>query len=151
MRSRNLIRLCALVLGLILGLAPTLSGHTQQMKDGLLPIGGFRCVDLKPLKNDVTFDLYQTGCFAASGFRQEIWKRHGVPYLYAPGTGNIRVAGPNWTRLFTTSLQTESMAMWPMPSTRPRAMAISASPMMAKSRPTVCRRIQPRGERKAVD
>jgi beta-mannosidase len=62
----------------------------------LLKVGGFRCVDLKSLGNDNSYDLYEVGYFTYASFRMEVWKRHGVPFWYPRHTGNIRVAGARW-------------------------------------------------------
>jgi hypothetical protein len=35
--------------------------RTPASEDSLRKIGGFRCVDLRPLKNDTTFDPYSIG------------------------------------------------------------------------------------------
>jgi beta-mannosidase len=56
-------------------------------------IGGFRCVDLLPHTNDTTFNLYDWGAWSFSGFKQDIWKRHGVPFWYKRGTNTLKVAG----------------------------------------------------------
>ncbi len=69
----------------------------QEEENGLLKIGGFRCIDLKPLRNDASYDLYETGYFCYASFRMDVWKRHGVPFLYQRETGDIRVAGPGWS------------------------------------------------------
>lgn len=63
-------------------------------QNGLLKIGGFRCVDLKSIKNDGSYDLYKIGYFSYASFGMDVWKRHGVPFWYPKETGNIRVAGP---------------------------------------------------------
>jgi len=65
----------------------------------ILSIGGFRCVDLKPLKNDSFFDLYATGFWSYSSFRMDIWKRHGVPFWYPVGAGTSGWPGPSGSRL----------------------------------------------------
>jgi len=77
-------------------LLPVLKCVGQPVQDGLLRIGGFRCVDLKPLCNDMSYDLYEVGYFTSASFRMDVWKRHGVPYWYPRHTGNIRVAGARW-------------------------------------------------------
>ncbi|MFZ1934677.1 MAG: sugar-binding domain-containing protein [Thermoguttaceae bacterium] len=63
----------------------------------LRKIGGFLCVDLKPYKNDATFDLYKIGWWSYSGLSWDIWKRNGVPFWYPPDAGNVFVAGEKWT------------------------------------------------------
>jgi beta-mannosidase len=52
---------------------------------------------LKPYRNDATFDLYQIGWWSYTGFTQDIWKRHGVPFWYPQGLGDIFVAGERWS------------------------------------------------------
>jgi len=68
----------------------------QVPQDGFLKLGGFRCVDLRPLANDHYFELYQVGSWSAASFRMDVWKRQGVPYWYPRWQGNIRVAGSKW-------------------------------------------------------
>ena len=68
-------------------------GHSQQVENGLLRVGGFRCASLKPLGNDTSPDLYRTGYWNYTGFRMEVWRRLGVPFWYRKGTGVVRVAG----------------------------------------------------------
>ena len=68
----------------------------QPMENGLLKVGGFRCVDLSPLRNDSTIDLYEIGYWTSGGFRMDVWKRNGVPFWYPRGIGNIRIAGAGW-------------------------------------------------------
>jgi hypothetical protein len=65
----------------------------QTVQNGLLKVGGFRCVDLKSLRNDSSYDLYEVGYFTSASFRMDVWKRHGVPFWYPRQTGNVRVAG----------------------------------------------------------
>ena len=77
-------------------MAVAASAHAQPLDNGLLKVGGFRCVDLKALRNDSTIDLYEIGYWTSSGFRMEVWKRNGVPFWYPQGTGDVRVAGPLW-------------------------------------------------------
>ncbi|MDO8589568.1 MAG: glycoside hydrolase family 2 TIM barrel-domain containing protein [Armatimonadota bacterium] len=86
-----------LILLLILLALCAVSANAQQSPNGWCKVGGFRCVDLKPLKNDAAYNLYEIGYFAYAGFDMNIWKRHGVPFLYQPDAGNIRVAGRDWT------------------------------------------------------
>jgi len=62
----------------------------------MLKVGGFRCVDLKALRDDSTINLYDIGYWTNTGFRMEVWKRNGVPFWYPPDSGNVRVAGPDW-------------------------------------------------------
>ena len=68
----------------------------QQVENGLLHVGGFRCASIKPLKNDSSLDLYQTGYWNYTGFRMEVWRRLGVPFWYPKNTGVVRVAGEGW-------------------------------------------------------
>ncbi len=77
-------------------IAVTISARAQTTINGVVKVGGFRCLDLKPLRNDSSYDLYQVGYWSRAGFRMDIWKRHGVPFWYRPGTGDIRVAGPEF-------------------------------------------------------
>jgi beta-mannosidase len=71
-------------------------GFAQEVEDGLLKVGGFRCMSLKPLGNDSNLDLYRTGYWNYTGFRMEVWRRLGVPFWYPKGTGVVRVAGEGW-------------------------------------------------------
>jgi len=68
----------------------------QQAENGLLKIGGFRCANLKKLNNSPSFDLYKTGDYNFTSFRQDVWRRLGVPFWYPAGSGAVRVAGPGW-------------------------------------------------------
>jgi beta-mannosidase len=68
----------------------------QQVENGLLHVGGFRCASIKPLKNDSSLDLYHTGYWNYTGFRMEVWRRLGVPFWYPKNTGVVRVAGEGW-------------------------------------------------------
>jgi beta-mannosidase len=68
----------------------------QQVENGLLHVGGFRCASLKPLGNDPNLDLYQTGYWNYTGFRMEVWRRLGIPFWYRKKTGVVRVAGEGW-------------------------------------------------------
>ena len=68
----------------------------QQVENGLLHVGGFRCASLKPMGNDPSLDLYRTGYWNYTGFRMEVWRRLGVPFWYRKGTGVVRVAGEGW-------------------------------------------------------
>ncbi|MFI5385374.1 MAG: glycoside hydrolase family 2 protein [Fimbriimonadales bacterium] len=81
---------------LLLALIPPVSqiGLCQVPNNGVLNLGGFNCIDLRPYRNDNYLDLYRTGFWSYASFRMDIWKRMGVPYWYPQGTGNIRVAGP---------------------------------------------------------
>jgi hypothetical protein len=54
-------------------------------------VGGFYCVNLKSFSNDTTFNLYDWGGWSFSGFQQDIWKRHGVPFWYQRGTNTLKV------------------------------------------------------------
>ena len=76
----------------------------QTVQDGLLKVGGFRCVDLKALRNDGSYDLYEVGYFTSASFRMDVWKRHGVPFWYPRQTGNIRVAGGQWKPAISPSV-----------------------------------------------
>ena len=62
----------------------------------LLKVGGFRCVDMKSIRNDNSYDLYEIGYFCYAGFSMDIWKRHGVPFRYQRESGDVRVAGAKW-------------------------------------------------------
>jgi len=68
----------------------------QQVESGLLHVGGFRCVSLKPLGNDPSLDLYRTGYWNYTGFRMEVWRKLGIPFWYRKGTGVVRIAGEDW-------------------------------------------------------
>src|SRR5579862_2945737 len=68
----------------------------QQVENGLLRVGGFRCASLKPLGNDPGLDLYRTGYWNYTGFRMEVWRRLGIPFWYPKGTGVVRIAGEGW-------------------------------------------------------
>lgn len=68
----------------------------QQVENGLLRVGGFRCASLKPQGNDPSLDLYRTGFWNYTGFRMEVWRRLGIPFWYRRGTGVVRVAGEGW-------------------------------------------------------
>src|ERR1035437_3336938 len=57
----------------------------QVPRDGVLSLGGFRCIDLRPYRNDNYLDLYQTGFWSYASFRLDVWKRMGVPYWYHQG------------------------------------------------------------------
>lgn len=57
-----------------------------------LQLGGFRCIELKPYANDHYFEMYEMGEWIHSSFRQDVWKRLGVPYWYSENQGDIRVA-----------------------------------------------------------
>jgi len=71
-------------------------GGAQQVENGLLRVGGFRCASVKPQANDPSFDLYKTGYWNYTGFRMEVWRRLGIPFWYPKGTGVVRVAGEGW-------------------------------------------------------
>jgi beta-mannosidase len=86
----------ALAIVLALGLCYACAGQTPA--NGTLKLGGFRCIDLRPYNDDNYLDLYQTGFWSNASFRMDVWKRLGVPYWFPEGAGNIRVAGPAWTR-----------------------------------------------------
>ncbi len=60
-------------------------------------IGGFFCVNLKPYRNDATFDLSQIGWWSYSALSWDIWKRNGVPFWYPAGAGDVFVTGAEWT------------------------------------------------------
>ncbi len=70
--------------------------RAQPVENGLLKVGGFRCVGLTPLRNDSALDLYDIGYWTNAGFRMEVWKRNGVPFWYPQGSGDVRVAGAAW-------------------------------------------------------
>jgi|GEM_PF-1945079 len=70
------------------------SALCQLPQNGVLTLGGFHCMDLRPYRNDNYLDLYRTGYWSYASFRMDVWKRMGVPYWYPQGAGNIRVAGP---------------------------------------------------------
>ena len=70
--------------------------RAQQVENGLLRVGGFRCASLKPQANDPSLDLYRTGYWNYTGFRMEVWRRLGIPFWYRKGTGVARVAGEGW-------------------------------------------------------
>ncbi len=90
--------LLLLAVTLVVVLCVSSIGCAQEEEDGLLKVGGFRCVDLKSHKNDASYDLYEIGYFCYASFRMDVWKRHGVPFWYPRETGNIRVAGPEWKK-----------------------------------------------------
>ncbi|HTQ11141.1 MAG TPA: glycoside hydrolase family 2 TIM barrel-domain containing protein [Fimbriimonadaceae bacterium] len=86
------MRSILLILALCLtGLAPAQLPH-----DGVLTLGGFNCIDLRPYRNDNYLDLYRTGYWSYASFRMDVWKRLGTPYWYAQGAGDIRVAGSQY-------------------------------------------------------
>ena len=87
---------------LAVGLLPALA--CAQGPPSIRKVGGFRCVDLRPFRNDSTYDLYEVGYFSYAGFSMDIWKRNGVPFWYARETGCIRVAGPEWRPVATDVL-----------------------------------------------
>ena len=70
--------------------------RAQQVENGLLHVGGFRCASVKPQANDPSLDLYKTGYWNYTGFRMEVWRRLGIPFWYPKGTGVVRVAGEGW-------------------------------------------------------
>lgn len=70
--------------------------QAQQVENGLLRVGGFRCASLKAQGNDRSLDLYRTGFWNYTGFRMEVWRRLGIPFWYRRGTGVVRVAGEGW-------------------------------------------------------
>ena len=70
--------------------------RAQQVENGLLHVGGFRCASLQPQGNDPGLDLYRTGYWNYTGFRMEVWRRLGIPFWYRKGTGVVRVAGEGW-------------------------------------------------------
>ena len=72
------------------------TARAQQVENGLLHVGGFRCASLKPLGNDPVLDLYRTGYWNYTGFRMEVWRRLGIPFWYRKGTGVVRIAGEGW-------------------------------------------------------
>lgn len=74
----------------------TSTSNADMDSNGLRKVGGFRCVDMKSLKNDSSYDLYEIGYFCYSSFSMDIWKRHGVPFWYPKESGDVRVAGAQW-------------------------------------------------------
>jgi len=68
----------------------------QEVENGLLHVGGFRCASVKPLKNDSRLDLYSIGDWTHTGFRMEVWRKLGIPFWYRQNTGVVRVAGEGW-------------------------------------------------------
>ncbi len=76
---------------------PDNSTSAPESQTAVRKYGGFRCVDLRSIRNDSTFNLYEVGNYAVSAFSQDVFKRNGVPFWYPPKTGDIRVAGPEWT------------------------------------------------------
>ncbi len=89
---------CACILvGIILGLfAGSETALAQQVENGLLRVGGFRCATVKSLQNDSSLDLYELGKWSNESLRMDVWKRKGVPFWYPAGTGVVRVAGTAW-------------------------------------------------------
>src|SRR5579862_6055828 len=81
---------------ILLTLVCLCSADGQQVENGLLRVGGFRCASLKSLGNDSSLDLYKTGYWNYTGFRMEVWRRLGVPFWYPKNTGVVRVAGEGW-------------------------------------------------------
>lgn len=69
----------------------------QQAENAWREVGGFRCLNLSPFTNDATFDLNRSGYWSSGSFGRDVWKRHGVPFWYPKGTGNLRVAGERWS------------------------------------------------------
>ena len=72
------------------------NASSEENKTPLRKIGGFLCVDLKPYANNAEFIVNQ-GWWAQSVLAQDIWKRHGVPFLSLQELGDIVVAGEHWT------------------------------------------------------
>jgi beta-mannosidase len=70
--------------------------HGQQVANGLLRVGGFRCANVKSLHNDSGLDLYELGKWSNESLRMDVWKRKGVPFWYPQGTGVVRIAGLAW-------------------------------------------------------
>ncbi len=77
-------------------LASACVSSAQQVENGLLRVGGFRCASVKPLKNDSNLDLYTVGDWTPTGFRMEVWRKLGIPFWYRRNTGVVRVAGEGW-------------------------------------------------------
>ncbi len=92
----RLLRLSVFVWCLGAVLAAASLGRSQESSRSLRKVGGFLCVSLHAQKNDRTFDLYEVGYWSHASFAMDIWKRHGVPFWYPRGAGNILVAGPRW-------------------------------------------------------
>jgi beta-mannosidase len=86
---------CFVQLGLLLIFCPSFT-QAQQVENGLLRVGSFRCASLKAQTNDSSLDLYRTGFWNYTGFRMEVWRRLGIPFWYRRGTGVVRVAGEGW-------------------------------------------------------
>src|SRR5215469_4761027 len=94
--SRFLVRVTWLLQLPLLFVLPSSFAHAQQVENGLLHVGGFRCASLRPQANDSSLDLYKTGYWNYTGFRMEVWRRLGIPFWYRKGTGVVRVAGEGW-------------------------------------------------------
>src|SRR5215469_6505338 len=94
--SRFLVRLLWLPQVPLFFLLLSSFAQAQQVENGLLRVGGFRCASLKPQANDSSLDLYKTGYWNYTGFRMEVWRRLGIPFWYPKGTGVVRVAGEGW-------------------------------------------------------
>jgi beta-mannosidase len=86
---------CFAQFGIVVVLCLSFS-QAQEVENGLLRVGGFRCASLKAQGNDTGLDLYRTGFWNYTGFRMEIWRRLGIPFWYRRGTGVVRVAGQGW-------------------------------------------------------
>ncbi|MHB1457491.1 MAG: hypothetical protein ACYC0V_11320, partial [Armatimonadota bacterium] len=83
-------------------IAITSSCNADEDSNSLRKVGGFRCVDIKSVKNDNSYDLYEIGYFCYAGFSMDIWKRHGVPFWYPRDSGNVRVSGSQWKPVSTS-------------------------------------------------
>ena len=58
MRVRKTVLLAACLLAVLAGTSPVLSANSTELeKNPPRKIGGFFCIDLKPYRNDATFDL----------------------------------------------------------------------------------------------
>jgi beta-mannosidase len=87
--------------------------YAEEAKLPVRKAGGFCCVNLAPLRNDKTFDLYQVGEWSRASFAMDIWKRHGVPFWYPREAGDVCAAGNRWppaTLIYPSSAETGSVA-----------------------------------------
>src|SRR5579863_5082534 len=95
MLSSFRVRACLMMFALA-SLLPGETAFAQQIENGLVRIGGFRCANVKSVQNDSSLDLYELGKWSNESLRMDIWKRKGVPFWYPQGTGVVRVAGAAW-------------------------------------------------------
>ncbi len=93
----RLLRLSIFAACLCAVLGAASPARSEDGKNSFRKVGGFLCVNLKALKNDRTFDLYQVGYWSHASFAMDIWKRHGVPFWYPKEAGIVLVAGRDWT------------------------------------------------------